>query len=156
MSEEFRNKRYTEIANMARKHGGMLKTRTYTFLHAPVKVECRHGHRFAITPKNILRGLWCVKCRPLPRQNEFLTAAQKVARANGGKCLSTAYENARKKLQWQCKSKHRWEASFDNVSNKESWCPECAAESASDRKVQWWRKRLSQRGRSKREQGVKR
>jgi hypothetical protein len=147
MSDEFRIKRYAALAVIARKQGGQLKTRSYTLLRAPVSVECRRGHRFTITPKNMLRGLWCVKCRPLPRQTEFLVAARKTARANGGKCLSGAYETARIKLQWQCKNKHRWKASFDNVVNKESWCPTCAIESASDRKTRWWRQELSRRAR---------
>jgi hypothetical protein len=147
MGDDFRKKRYAELDRIVRRHKGALKTRAYSVLYAPVTVECQHGHRFSITPKNLLRGLWCVKCRPLPRQNEFLAIAQKTARANGGKCLSETYKNARTKLQWQCKNKHRWEASLDNVANKASWCPQCSQEGASDRKIEWWRKRLSKRAR---------
>jgi len=147
MSDEFRKERFAVLTAIARKQGGQLRARSYTLLHAPMQAECRRKHRFAITPKNILRGLWCSKCRPLPRQTEFLAAAQKIARAKRGKCLSESYETARIKLKWQCENKHRWEASFDNVVNKESWCPVCAVASASERKARWWRKELSKRGR---------
>ena len=148
MSDKFREKRFTALSAVARKHGGELLTKSYSVLHAPMTVRCKQGHRFAITPKNALRGLWCVKCRPLGRQSEFLAAAQKLARAKGGKCLSDAYETARINLRWQCKDKHHWSASFDNVMNKQSWCPECAVAAASDRKTEWWRKRSSRRSHS--------
>ena len=40
-----------------------------------------------------------------------------LAKARGGKCLSTEYINISTKLQWQCAKGHIWEA----VYNK-SWC----------------------------------
>src|SRR5215831_7683422 len=145
MSDTFRAQRYKALASIARKHGGKLKTANYTFLRTPMTVECGNGHRFRITPKNLLRGLWCSECRPAPRQEEFLALAQKTARSHGGKCLSDVYENARTPLDWQCAKKHRWEASLDNVVNKKSWCPTCAVDSASDRKTRWWRKERAKR-----------
>jgi hypothetical protein len=145
MSTKFREDRYKELQAVARKHGGKLLARSYSFLRTPMPVQCANGHRFKITPKNILRGLWCSECRPLPRQSEFLAVAAKVAKSHGGKVLSTTYENARLPLRWQCAKKHRWEASLDNVANKKSWCPTCSTESASERKTAWWRKQARKR-----------
>jgi len=145
MSDQFRAKRFNALAAVAGKHGGKLRTRTYSFLRTPMNIECRRGHKFKITPKNLLRGLWCPECRPLPRQAEFLAIAAQVAHKHGGKCLSDTYENARAGLRWQCAEKHRWEASLDNVANKKSWCPTCALASASERKALWWRKQSSKR-----------
>ncbi len=141
MNDQFREKRFSALKAIARKHGGAILDRNYSILRKPVKARCANGHPFAMTAKNILRGLWCTKCRPLARQGEFLAAAKSLARKNGGKCLSEAYQTARLPLKWQCAKKHRWEASFDNVANKKSWCPTCAMEGASDRKREWWRKR---------------
>ena len=149
-SKEFKAQRYAELAKIAKKQGGELKTRTYTILHKPMTAVCRQGHRFTITPKNILRGSWCKKCRPIPRQNEFLKIAKQVAKDNGGRCLSKEYVNARLKLVWQCKRKHQWEAIFDNVANKNSWCPVCSVEGASERKAEWWRKEKRKLGRKRR------
>ena len=28
-------------------------------------------------------------------------------------------------MLWECKDKHTWEATFNNVSSKKSWCPKC-------------------------------
>ncbi len=143
MSDEFRTKRFAILTGIARKKGGNIVDRSYSILRKPMTVRCANDHRFKITPKNILRGLWCPQCQPLPRQVEFLTAAQRLARKHGGKCLSTSYETARLPLLWQCENRHRWEASFDNVVNKKSWCPACALASASERKTRWWRKQRS-------------
>jgi hypothetical protein len=111
-------------------------------------MQCRRGHRFKITPKNLMRGIWCAECRSLPRQSEFLKYAQRFARKNGGRCLANAYVNARQHLPWKCAVNHQWEASFDNVVNKRSWCPICAALAISDRKKAWWRKERMKRARS--------
>lgn len=149
MSEAFKQERYKELSSIAKKQGGRIKTRSYSFMNTLVTAECRQGHSFRVTPKNLLRGSWCVKCRPLSRQQEFLSIAKDVAKEVGGKCLSKDYVNARTQLQWQCKSKHKWKATFDNVANKNSWCPTCSLESASERKTEWWaktRKKKKRRG----------
>ena len=145
MSVEFRKRRLAALSGIAKRRGGTLLARNYTVLRAPLTARCANGHRFAITPKNLLRGLWCVQCRPLPRQAEFLTAAQKLARSRGGRCLSEGYSNARAKLRWQCGERHRWQATFDNVVNKNSWCPTCAVAGASERKRKWWRQQRTKR-----------
>jgi hypothetical protein len=143
---DFRKERFTLLRNMARKRGGNLLERGYTALHVELKAQCANGHRFKVTGKNLLRGAWCVKCRQLPRQAKFLKAAHVVAQRRGGACLATSYSNARAKLAWRCKQGHQWKASLDNVVNKESWCPECAAAEISSRKKRWWRQQRAQRG----------
>src|SRR5689334_8928174 len=124
-SEEFKKERYQMLVRIAKGHGGSVGARQYGNLRTPWQVTCHEGHRFKITPKNMLRGLWCVKCRPLPRQAEFLDYARSIASKRGGKCLAETYETARTKLPWKCGEGHRWEASLDNVANKHSWCPTC-------------------------------
>ena len=42
-----------------------------------------------------------------------------------GKCLSKKYVNNRLKLEWECKDGHRWRASWNNIKEKNSWCPHC-------------------------------
>ncbi|HEU4655242.1 MAG TPA: hypothetical protein VFS47_14740, partial [Steroidobacteraceae bacterium] len=66
------------------------------------------------------------------------------ARNLGGKLLSDKYETARTPLAWQCEARHRWKASYDNVINKESWCPTCAKAGMSDVKRKWWRQRRAE------------
>lgn len=49
---------------------------------------------------------------------------QKIALAQGGKCLSSIYENVTMKLLWECSEGHRWEASPNNIKSG-TWCPIC-------------------------------
>lgn len=51
---------------------------------------------------------------------------RKLATSKGGKCLSKVYPNNKASLKWSCGSGHVWFASYNNVSARNSWCPECA------------------------------
>jgi hypothetical protein len=148
-STNFRNQRHTLLSRLAAKRGGALLTREYVGGHLPLMVRCTNGHRFQLTAKNLMRGLWCLRCRPLGRQAEFLGLAQKHARKQGGKCLAEKYETARTPLKWQCGENHRWSASYDNVINKQSWCPVCAQADMSDTKKKWWKQHRAQKGKAK-------
>jgi hypothetical protein len=147
ISQEFKNKRYELLRSIARKRDGTILDRAYTDLHKSMNVRCQRGHRFKIKPKNLMRGMWCPTCRPMARQSEFLSLAIKVANKHGGKCTSQEYITARQPLDWKCKQGHRWQATFDNVANKESWCPTCAMAGGSERKIKWWRSQRSKRKR---------
>jgi hypothetical protein len=59
---------------------------------------------------------------------EYLQRYQKIAENRGGKCLSEQYINSDTKMIFQCSVGHIWEAIPDNVSSKNSWCPECSYE----------------------------
>ena len=53
---------------------------------------------------------------------------QEWAARMGGKCLSEVYENNKTKYTWSCGlCEHVWEATWGNVYNHYSWCPECAS-----------------------------
>jgi hypothetical protein len=49
-----------------------------------------------------------------------------AARARGGSCVSTAYENMSTRLLWRCKLGHEWLATPFSVIHGETWCPRCA------------------------------
>jgi len=49
----------------------------------------------------------------------------KLATQKGGQCLSETYENCNKKINWECKLGHKWEAKPYHVVAG-SWCPRCA------------------------------
>ena len=48
-----------------------------------------------------------------------------LARARGGRCISTFYVNSAVPLLWECAIGHRWSASPASV-RKGTWCPDCA------------------------------
>ena len=92
-------------------------------------VKCVREHEFQLSSKNLMRGCWCPECAEIEKA-ELLKAAharmEKHAKRLGGQCLSKSYSDARAKVLWQCLRKHEWEASWDNVRGKQSWCPTCA------------------------------
>jgi hypothetical protein len=50
--------------------------------------------------------------------------AQKEAEKHNGKCLSQTYVNNSTNLEWECEAKHKWFASYSNVSAGK-WCRQC-------------------------------
>lgn len=42
-----------------------------------------------------------------------------------GECLSTEYVDCKTRMMWKCNCSYEWPATFDNVYNKKSWCPNC-------------------------------
>jgi len=79
-----------------------------------------------------------IELKPLFDKKTKLQRCQQHAKDNGGKCLSTEYNNRLTHLKWQCKQGHIWTASPHNVLNKNQWCPKCSAVIAnSNRKLSW-------------------
>ena len=60
-----------------------------------------------------------------------LNKAKEAGADHGGLCLSTEYTKSADKLIWKCgNTNHKsWDATFSNVVNNKTWCPECYAES---------------------------
>ena len=106
--------------------GGHCLADVYLNCVMPVLWECSHGHTWRATPQNVLRGgSWCPQCAATRRRGSLQRCAEH-AETRGGKCLSTVYSKSRDKLLWQCKLRHAWQASAEQVLNHNSWCPECS------------------------------
>jgi hypothetical protein len=54
------------------------------------------------------------------------TSLDEIAQNRGGSCISIEYIGKYAQYIWRCESGHVWNASFYNVLNNNSWCPECA------------------------------
>jgi hypothetical protein len=94
--------------------------------HLQVWVQCAEEHRFWVAGRHLIQGTWCPDCRKTDHRSDALQQMKALAVKRRGKLLSTAYVNARTPLDWKCEHGHKWSATADNVSNKGSWCPECA------------------------------
>ena len=59
--------------------------------------------------------------------NKYITIEmlQEYAKNKGGKLLSSLYILPKTKMLWQCILGHKWEASWNDVKYKNTWCPEC-------------------------------
>jgi len=59
------------------------------------------------------------------RKKRTIEGCQEHAESKGGKCISVEYINACTNLEWECKEKHRWFATPNNILNSGTWCPFC-------------------------------
>jgi len=51
-----------------------------------------------------------------------LQKLREIARQRGGKCTSTEYISAKKKVSWKCSLGHEWNATPSSVKQG-NWCP---------------------------------
>lgn len=105
--------------------GGKCLSLEYNTVHEKLLWECHLGHVWEAIPSNVKRGKWCSVCSG--NKKLTLDVCIKYATDKGGKCLSTVYVNAATPLMWECCYGHVWNANFNNVKSKNSWCPECSA-----------------------------
>ena len=112
-----------EMRQIAKKWGGKCLSETYLNNHTPLLWECKIGHRWEATPKNINRGAWCHSCGGSMKLT--IEEMRKLAEERGGRCLSDIYVNNRTKLVWECSEGHTWKAVPNSVKCG-NWCPKCA------------------------------
>ena len=56
----------------------------------------------------------------------FLSDAIKISKSHGGKCLFKEYINIETPMLWECKTGHKWTATFHCIKNSKTWCPTCS------------------------------
>ena len=118
-----------DMHDLAKKMGGICLSKKYINIDTKLKWRCAKGHTWEAIPYSIKIGKWCPKCRDIitakRMRKHTLKEISDIAKKRGGKCLSKKYVNWHKKLKWQCKEGHIWEASFSNIS-RGTWCPVCS------------------------------
>lgn len=91
-----------------------------------VDVECAKGHAWTPRIGNLVnRDSWCPECYGnAPHKLEDLHA---WATELGGKCLHEGpYGGLKSNYLWECgRCAYQWSATWSNVRNHGSWCPEC-------------------------------
>jgi hypothetical protein len=119
------NKKLTihEMHHLAESRNGKCLSSTYINSQTNLLWECKEGHRWEATPNNIKRGEWCPLCAGNIRLR--IEEFKKIAKEQGGRCLSENYVNNHTKLLWECSAGHRWEA-IPNSIKRGSWCQKCA------------------------------
>jgi len=121
---------------IARNKGGECLSTKYINIDTKMLFRCKFNHEWNTSlyvVKN--QNSWCPLCAGKIRLNG-LKIAQKIAKENGGKCLSIKYYNNKTKMLWECKNKHQWKATLNNIKDKKQWCKRChTALSAENRKL---------------------
>jgi len=126
--------RIDEMRSFAASKGGECLADRYVTVTTPVMWRCRKGHEWKSAFHYIKnKNSWCPVCAGTMKLTiDYIHA---LAKAKGGKCLSTIYRNLMGKLTWRCSRGHEWEASANTVKNRDSWCPACAGVKKHDLKA---------------------
>lgn len=117
-----------DMVRLASKRGGTCISRVFNGVKVKLEWECSLGHRWKATPDNIIRGTWCIKCRPT-RPTLSIEEMRLIAEKRGGKCISNDYVNLNTPLLWQCDNGHEWWAVPASIKFAKSWCPYCSSTS---------------------------
>ena len=116
-----------EVAQkLAQSRNGECLSLKYQNSWSPLQWRCENHHEWDQSLSVIKAGTWCPKCA-VSGHGQGIGEMQSIATLRGGACLSSNYVNARSKLLWQCRHKHKpWEATPDDIK-RGRWCPSCAS-----------------------------
>ena len=95
-----------------------------------IKVKCKNDrHIWEVTPNHLLRGIGCPKCGGKIKRTheEFI---KELEETNSNIEILGTYKNSKTKIKCRCKiDGHIWEATPNNLLNKNSNCPICGIKS---------------------------
>ena len=113
------------VRDMAQEKGGRCLSVEYTSDRKKLEFECKRGHRWFTTAKQIKKGRWCPICGGGYLKD--MTDLQDIAHRKGGRCLSSQYLGAKGKVNVECGEGHQWSASATAIRSG-GWCPYCAGQ----------------------------
>jgi len=135
--------------------GGTCLSDIYVNQKSILKFQCDKGHIWEVSGGSIKgHETWCPKCAGTYKANtpelqeERLNEMKRLAKNNGGECLSDKYINQKTKLKFKCKEGHIWETVSSVIKNG-SWCKKCASRKANDSKrhnIDIYRKIIESKG----------
>ena len=112
-----------EMKKIARTHNGECLSDKYINNHIHLRWRCNNNHEWSAIPANIKQGKWCPFCSG---RGKTIIDMNIIANKQLGKCLSNKYINDATNLLWQCKKRHSWLATPNNIIQGH-WCPLCSA-----------------------------
>lgn len=108
---------------LARERNGKCLSDKYVNNRTKMLWECEFGHRWYAVWANVYNnGSWCPWCIG---RVVTIDDAIKIAKENGGECLSTEYVNSASKMKWKCSVGHVFSKSYGSVKNSKQWCKFC-------------------------------
>jgi len=113
-----------EVKAMAIERGGLCLSDHYINNRESLRFKCSEGHEWETCFKVINHGSWCPVCALGGTISDKIVASQEAAFKRGGKLLSEEFSLS-EKMKWECSSGHQWDATYQNVVFRFSWCPYC-------------------------------
>lgn len=114
--------------------GGKCLSENYSNQKDRLLFECKKGHQWYAAAGKVKVGDWCRKCsyEVISKKNKLdIEILKEIALNKGGSLLSTTYVKANKKLLWECKEKHQWWSTAQNI-RAGNWCKKCSSEKAAE------------------------
>ncbi len=114
-----------DCQNIAEERGGKCLSEEYNNNSDKMRWCCKEGHIWETSFGNIKnRKTWCRQCIT-NKTKTTIEECHLFAQNKGGVCLSEKYNNSHTKMIWKCSEGHIWDAIFDSIKNRKSWCPTC-------------------------------
>ena len=122
--KESNNKTLVEMCVFAKSKSGDCLSEKYTNSNTIYEWKCKNNHIWKAS-WNHIRNLknWCTECSNIKKY--YIKDLIEHAEIKDGKCLSNEYSSS-KKIKWECKFGHNWEAYWASIKHQNQWCPECA------------------------------
>ncbi|MEO5989863.1 MAG: hypothetical protein ABIU54_04380 [Candidatus Eisenbacteria bacterium] len=108
------------ISEHIKRRGGVLLRPGFVAYKSWMRVRCREGHHFEITPESLESGLWCTVCR----EHASLNRLRAVAAHWGGELRTKSFVRSKDKLEWRCALGHGFSKSAAAVLVG-GWCYKC-------------------------------
>ncbi|GBB98260.1 hypothetical protein RclHR1_31830003 [Rhizophagus clarus] len=134
--ENRRTRTIEDMRKFAERKGGLCLSTEYFNRRDPLEWQCKEGHKWKASAKDILKGTWCRRCSTLGQkhviqrrdqeEHQPINIANIIAQERGGKFLSTEYVNASTQMLWRCAKGHEWSTTLYRIKNMGRWCSQCA------------------------------
>jgi len=129
VTAEDRLERLAELKHFGKKLKLEVLSKSYPGARRKIAVRCRVcSYRWTPVAHYLRVSKGCPQCN-LARRHEQkrlgLATIKMDARALGGQCISTKYQNAHQRLEFVCKRGHRFRLTADKLRSRGRWCTEC-------------------------------
>ncbi len=138
LDNKVENPHFQKLKEIIKLKNGKLISKSYKNVKTHVIIQCEKGHRWKVTPDNIINGnTWCPICHFENLSKLFtqysIKNLKEFAQSKGGDCLEERYLGWDNNHRWICEEGHEWLANPRNVIAGGTWCPYCAEEELYER-----------------------
>ena len=114
-----------EIKKIAESKGGKCLSNSYLGHVKPLKFQCKNSHIWLARPNDIKRGSWCSVCAGAGGKKKTIEDLNALTSKFNIACLDQSYPGSKRKLKWECRVGHVFEARYDTLIRRAKKCPYC-------------------------------
>lgn len=124
------NKRvpFEKVKAAAKRFGGACLSPEYLGFGKKLQFRCKAGHEFESDPAQVLKKFHCQECKRTETLGKTFERLEKIVERRGGRVLASDFDGWSSRLDFECKTGHRWNALASSVLLGQ-WCAKCYHES---------------------------